>query len=49
MKLAEVMAARKRAAEMFAQANIVLTQDELENIEVADFLSMNWKGLVCSW
>ena len=37
MKLAEVMAARKRAAEMFAQANIVLTQDELENIEVADF------------
>lgn len=37
MKLADVMAARKRAAEMFAKAGIVLTKEEQENIEIADF------------
>ena len=31
---------------MFAQANIVLTQDELENIEVTDF---GLDGLACGW
>ena len=37
MKRAEVLAARARAAEVFAEAHIVLTKEEQENIEIADF------------
>lgn len=37
MKRSEVRAAQKRTAEMFAKAGIVLTPQEVENIEVASF------------
>ena len=37
MKRSEVRAAQRRTAEMFAKAGIVLTPQEIENIEVASF------------
>jgi D-lyxose ketol-isomerase len=37
MKRSEVSLAQKRAAEMFARVGIVLTPEERDNIEIADF------------
>jgi len=37
MKRSEVIEARKRAAQMLADAGIAITPEELENLEVADF------------
>ncbi len=37
MKRSEVIEARKRAAKMLADAGIVITPEEAENLEVADF------------
>ena len=37
MKHSEVIQARRRAAEMLAQAGIAITADEAENMEIADF------------
>ena len=37
MKRSEVLEARKRAAEMLADARIAITPEEIENLEVADF------------
>ena len=37
MKKAEVLEAKKKALEMYEKASIVLTQQEKENIEIADF------------
>lgn len=37
MKLSDVKAAQSRAAKMFEQVGIVMTEDERANIEVADF------------
>ena len=37
MKKTDIIKARKRAADYYKKAGIVMTENELENIEVADF------------
>ena len=47
MKKAEVTEARNRALKMYAKAAIVLTAQEKDNIEIADFGLVSFMTQVC--